>query len=182
MSPFIISILIFLLLVASWQDYKNYRIGNILVISGTALGLLLNAYLPTGSGFLAAISGCAVGLFLLLPVYLLRLMGAGDVKLMAMVGAFAGVQAVIIIFFYVMIAGGVLSIAVAWHRGILKKLLCNMRIFLHEFVIRLFTPKSKQSPPTFSLSGRTQESTAKLPYGVAIAVGTVIFLTTNSNY
>lgn len=181
MSLPIISVLIFLVLAAAWQDYQNYRIGNFLVISGSLLGILLNIFLPAGLGLSDSLIGWCIGLLLLLPVYLLRLMGAGDVKLLAMVGAFVGLQAIMVIFLYVMISGGLLAMGVAWHRCVLSKLLCNMRVFLYELIISLFIPKSKLLPLLYSLSERTLESTTKLPYGIAIAIGTTVFLATNFN-
>jgi prepilin signal peptidase PulO-like enzyme (type II secretory pathway) len=51
-------------------------------------GLSLNLLLPGAAGFWQALAGFGIGLAALLPMYLMRMLGAGDVKLMAMVGAF----------------------------------------------------------------------------------------------
>ena len=89
-----------LLALAVWHDVLTRRIPNWLVLSGMLMGLALNSILPSGAGFfsdpsgaigfLLALEGAALGLAMLLPLYAFGAMGAGDVKLMAMVGAFLG--------------------------------------------------------------------------------------------
>lgn len=179
MSLIIICILLLLLSMAAYQDIRSYRIGNVLVVSGALLGVLLNAFLPTGIGLYQSLVGWGVGLLLLLPLYLLRAMGAGDVKLMAMVGAFLGPQAIMVTLLYVLLTGGILSICVAMYRGVLKKLFYSTQVIIVEFMTNLFTPKSKRLPNALSFAGITQDATAKMPYGVAIAVGTATFLAVN---
>jgi prepilin peptidase CpaA len=179
MNIIMIFVLLLLLLIAAYQDYKNYRISNELVISGALMGILLNSFLSGGLGFTDSFIGWVTGLLLLLPLYFFRIMGAGDIKLMAMVGAFVGPLNIIVVFLYVMVSGGVLSILVAWHRGILQKLLCDVQITLHELAINLFVPKSKHSPSSVSIRKNIQKPGTRLPYGIAITTGTVIFLAQN---
>ncbi len=180
MNPLMIGVLLILLLLAAWQDCREYRISNRLVVSGALLGILINVLLPSGIGFLESFLGCVVGLLLLLPMYMLRTMGAGDVKLMAMVGAFVGLPEIIVVVLYTMLAGGVLSVCVAWHYGILRELMLNLRLTVYNFIVNLFQSKSKESPrETLSFVETMQKSSVKMPYGVAIAVGTAIFLILN---
>ena len=179
MSLIITCSLLLFLCMAAFQDIRSYRIGNVLVVSGALLGVLLNVFLPAGIGLYQSLAGLGVGLLLLLPLYLLRAMGAGDVKLMAMVGAFIGPQAILITMLYVLVAGGVLSICVALYRGVMMKMLYSTQIIMVEFMKNLFTPKSKRQPNALSFAGVTQDADAKMPYGVAIAVGTATFLVVN---
>ena len=180
-------LLIILLLNAALQDCRGYRIKNSLVMSGAFLGILLNTLIPAGLGLYASLIGWGVGLFLLLPLYMLRMMGAGDVKLMAMVGAFLGPQATITVLLYILVAGGVLSIYVAWHRGLIKKTVCQVQNLLRRFIVNLFKRNAGSSTSIDSLvassevGNRMNESTSRLPYGVAIATGTLIFLAVNLN-
>ncbi|MEG0884092.1 MAG: prepilin peptidase, partial [Janthinobacterium sp.] len=91
-------LLCILLTGAVWHDMRSRRIPNGLVFGGALAALLLHAVLTPGAGGLglpAALGGLALGLALLLPMYMLRALGAGDVKLMAMVGAFIGPQQVL---------------------------------------------------------------------------------------
>jgi len=174
----IYTILIFLLCIAAYQDYCNYRISNILVVSGALLGVVQNTFLPAGIGLFESLAGWGVGLLILLPLYLMRAMGAGDVKLMAMVGAFLGPQAILISALYICIVGGVLSICVATYYGVLKDTLHSVLISITEFVVNLFTPKAERPLNAFSFSEMPQHKrTVKMPYGIAIAIGTTIFVT-----
>lgn len=165
----IIGLLLLLLFVAAWQDIRSRRIPNALVFPGAVAGILLNFLLPHemgGLGILASLAGLGVGLVLLLPLYLLRAMGAGDVKLMAMTGAFLGVQSTISAMLYVLLAGGVLALMVAGYRGKLRKLLQSLKMML---LIRLAGSSMGNHPvPDVNLPS--------LPYGVAIAVGTAAYL------
>lgn len=176
MNILTISIFLLLLFVAVWQDYRGYCIKNSLVFSGALLGILLNTFLPTGIGLLESFVGWGIGLLLLLPLYLLRMMGAGDVKLMAMVGAFVGSSNIFGVFLYTLIAGGVLALVVSLQRGVLRRLMDNLTLM---FLLALSINKSRSLKGNFSVSEEAPDSVGKLPYGIAIAVGTVTFLTIN---
>ncbi|SFM22523.1 A24 family peptidase [Nitrosomonas communis] len=174
MHPLIISTLIILLLIAAWQDIRYYRIPNILVFPGAIIGVLLNTLLPQemgAFGLLTSLAGLGVGLVVLLPLYLLRAMGAGDIKLMAMIGTFVGSTSMLIITLYILLAGGVLALGVALLRGRLSRLLENLKIML---LIRI----AGSSMVSISASETFPESTGKLPYGVAITAGTLFYLAT----
>ena len=66
----------------------------------------------------------------MLPLYLLRAMGAGDVKLMAMVGVFVGPLGALSVALLTFVAGGVLALAVAARNGALGRLFWNLKAML----------------------------------------------------
>ena len=169
----IICVLLLLLYIAAWQDYKNYHISNMLVFIGTLSGISLNVLLTTEVGLVESIAGWGVGLLLLLPFYLLRMMAAGDVKLMAMVGAFLGPYVIVDVLLYVMIAGGLQAMGMAYARGILQRLISDMLMNPLSSIPKHLLPRS-------SLNKEALETLYKLPYGVAIAAGTTVFLATNN--
>jgi prepilin peptidase CpaA len=168
-----------LLLLAMLEDIRSRRIPNKLVVLGMLLGLGLNGLLPEGLGFnsavpgglgwLAALKGLMLGIAVLLPIYLLRAMGAGDVKLMGMVGAFLGpgdlVGAVIATF----IAGGVMAVVVALWSKQLMNMLLNVKLILFGSLIKM---NAGQLP----VMNDMPVSVARLPYAVAITVGTLAYL------
>lgn len=158
-----------LLLAAAWSDMRSHRIPNALVFSGALAAVLLNAILPEASGILDSLAGAGVGLALLLPLYLLRAMGAGDVKLMAMVGAFLGPRDVTGAVLCTFVAGGLLALVVAWQRGVLRKVLSNIRMML-------FMGATRVSMGSLPVMEDAPESGGKLPFGVAIAVGTMAYV------
>ncbi len=152
---------------AAWIDVRSHRIPNWLVAAGVVCGLALNGLLSTGLGMVVALQGLGLGVLLLLPLYVLRAMGAGDVKLMGMVGAFVGPQAIIGITLLTFLAGGVMALLVALSKGRLTRMLGNVRGMLYGAIIRA----SAREKPEIDVP----QSVGKLPYAVAIAAGTLLF-------
>ena len=75
---------------ATFTDLRARRIPNALSLGGAALGLLANATAFGSTGVLVALLGWVLCLVCFLPFYVTGGMAAGDVKLMATVGAFLG--------------------------------------------------------------------------------------------
>jgi prepilin peptidase CpaA len=175
----ILCILSVLLLSAVWSDVKSRRIPNRLVFCGAALGLILNAVLPEGNGFVSnlpgaiglqqALYGLGLGLGIMLPLYGMRAMGAGDVKLMAMVGAFLGPIAVVATILLTFIAGGLLTIAVVLKNRTMPQLIANVR----EILLTSFFKLMMKEPPTLE---PIPASAGKMPYAIAIMVGTFSYI------
>lgn len=168
-----------LLALAVWNDLRTRRIPNALVFGGAALGVLLNTALPAGDGlfiqpfggigFFMSLAGLGVGLGLLLPMYALRALGAGDVKLMAMLGAFVGPWTVAGITLLTLLAGGVLALAVAGYNGRLKLMVGNTWQMLKYSMLRSLAGEVAKVEAPAAPSGR-------LPYAVAIAAGALPYL------
>lgn len=163
------AVLAALLSAAVWHDLRRRRIPNAIAFGGAAAALALHALLPAGIGLADALAGLGVGLALLLPFYLLRAAGAGDVKLMAMVGAFLGPVDALGAVFGTFIAGALLAIAVAIHAGALRQFAHNLKLIAYAAFARL----SFAQGPLFD--ART-DTVARIPYAVAIAAGTAGFL------
>ncbi len=175
----VLMILVVLLSLAAREDIRSHRIPNKLVLVGVVLGLGLNGLLPSGLGFnsevpggigwVAAAKGLALGIAVLLPMYLLRAMGAGDVKLMGMVGAFLGAGDLIGALIATLIAGGVMALVVAlWSRQLVN-MLQNIKLMLFGGLLKM---NLGQLPTMNDLP----VSVAKLPYAVAITAGTLGYL------
>lgn len=111
-----------LLATAVLTDLRSRIIPNLLVAVGLTLGLLL-AFLGLNADvtLVDALLGATVGLLLFLPVYLIGKMGAGDVKLLAMCGAFLGAESTLMACLCAMLVGGIY--ALIW-----KKLLATFPI------------------------------------------------------
>lgn len=171
LSMFII--LTILLIIACWQDYLEFRIKNKLVITGALLGIALNTFLTAETGFVSGLIGLGLGLLLLLPLYLLRIMGAGDVKLLAMVGAFVGQQAIFEVFLYTLIVGGFLALIFSLWQGTLRKIIDNAVLIC---LLVLSTQKSEIVKGNFSFAVDASQSAGKLPYALAITIGTGVAL------
>lgn len=169
-----------LLALAVWHDVRSRRIPNLLVLPGALAGVALNSWLPAGHGLFdapfgglgagAGLAGLAAGLAVLLPMYLLRAMGAGDVKMMAMVGAFLGPRALLEAALWSLLAGGALALAAALCSGRLTALLGNAYQMLLHALVRTLAGAGGGIDAPAAASG-------KLPYAIAIACGTVLYLT-----
>lgn len=165
-------VLVALLVVAAVIDIRTYRIPNWLTVGGMAFGLIYNAVAAASwsDGLLGAAAGLGIGLAVLLPVYVLRVMGAGDVKLMAMVGAVVGFPDILHAVLYSLIVGGVAAVGFSLHRRAFRRMSENV----FDIVQSMAFAAMVGNRPTPALSGRA--SVGKLPYAVSIAGGTIAWL------
>jgi len=160
-----------LLALACVTDLRTRRIPNVLTFSAAAGAVLF--HLVTG-GWQAAgwsIVGLFVGALLFLPMFALRGMGAGDVKLLAAVGAWLGPGQVAIVALATSLAGGVLAVVVALAYGYLRKALTNLYLLLAHWRVMGVSPL-----PAVTLE---QASGPRLAYALPIAIGTVVTLCLN---
>ena len=165
------AILICLVAQAAVTDLAVRKIPNVLILSGLLLAMIL--HLLTGQRWAPVsqwLAGVTAGFLLFLPLYLLRGMAAGDVKLMAMVGAFVGPQAALHIAVLTYLIGGVMAVLALlgssrWREGWRNIILiCNPLLWT---MLGLPLAKVPRSAIT---------SVGGIPYGVAIALGTVGFV------
>jgi len=157
-------------------DLRSRRIPNRLVLAGIGTAFALHAIAAitgslelAGHAWWAPLAGLATGFAVLLPLYLLRATGAGDVKLMAMVGTFIGAPAVLNAALCTLVAGGLLSLVFMLGRGVAAQTLANVRFLLTGWMLRAGSGQGVRLEPL-------QATAARLPYAVAIALGTAASL------
>lgn len=152
---------------AAWTDWNAWRIPNKLLAASLASALMLAAFAPFSIGIGDALLGGLIGLIAFLPVYLLRGMGAGDVKLMAVVGVWTGPwQAFNTILVSALIGGAWAVLLWDMNRG-------GVTLWLKAKYAGL--PRSSASSKDTCLGSsriREQVDRQKIPYGVVIAIGT----------
>ena len=155
-----------MLLVAMWHDTASRRIPNTVVLWGglTALGLSLS---PHGIGLGSALAGGMVGFLGFWVLYLLRTVGAGDVKLAAATGLFVGHPDMLWVNLLILLAGGLLSIAWAVFSGQLRQSLHNLGTGLTQLWL------SRQHGPSMARTA-FPVGTTRLPYALAIGAGTAV--------
>lgn len=158
------ALLTLLVVAAAWTDVREHRIPNVLVLSGLVLALLL-AHLPGGS-VARALTGALAGFAMGLPLYWLRAMGAGDVKLMAMAGAFVGGTDAIVACLVIFIVGGVLGLVAVARRRAFARVGSNLKQI--AFGGGAMVGRVDLDPSSSSVGVQ--------PYGVAIAAGTILYL------
>lgn len=156
-----------LLVVAAGTDLHARRIPNVLVLMALAVAFAVQWGLHgAGEGSQRWISGLLTGGGLFMPFYLLRGMGAGDVKLMAAVGAFVGPQPAFEIALATCVIGGAWSLAVVVFKGAARSVGANMLAIL-------LSKGGQRSGLSEREKGAVLSSVGSLPYGVAIALGTL---------
>ena len=98
-------------------DIWTRRIPNAITFGTAALGLTLAATGLSGVSPASALVGLVLGLLLMLPGHFFGATGAGDVKLMAAVGAVLGLERIVQAFLVTAIAGGLLAVGLAIANG-----------------------------------------------------------------
>jgi len=152
-------------LTAAVYDFRFRRIPNWLNLSGLILGFGLNLFCFHWQGALIALEGLLIAAAIYLPLYLLRGMGAGDVKLMAAVGAIAGPGHWLAILLATALAGGVAGAVYARVKGRFTEVCYNLYFILKDIVH--FRQPHKTNP---QLDFRNPAA-LRMPHGVIIAVG-----------
>lgn len=165
------SVLVLLVLLASAiaTDLKNHRIPNLLLVSALNLALILHALSGGIDGLITAAGGLVIGLAILLPFYAIGGMGAGDVKLLAVVGCFLGPWGAVIAGLATLMAGAVFGITIiVWRR---------MWPILEPHVAQfLISPETDARTTSISHPLGRRNRVTEIPYAPAIAAGTVAVL------
>lgn len=168
--------------IALEADVRERRIPNVLILLGLGTGFMLNGLGPRGYGggvfsnLPGAIGaggwllGVAVGLVLFMPLYALRAMGAGDVKLLAVLGGYLGAAEVLSLGLVILIAGGVLATARMLWLGKSRQVLSNVATVLGGVGNG---GGSKFDPAT--------QSVDRMPYALAFVGGLVAYAWWRSN-
>ena len=106
-------------------DLYTRRVPNELTMGVAAGGIAMGALHVTGVGLAGSLAGFALGAVLMLPGHIIGATGAGDVKLLAALGAWLGPAQTGKAFFYTALAGGALAVIVAMRRNRLSATLQN---------------------------------------------------------
>lgn len=161
-------LLLWLLLQAAATDLAVRRIPNVLVLSGLLIAMVLHLRTGAAGAWLeTGLAGLAAGFFLFLPLYLLRGMAAGDVKLMAMTGAFVGPGMAMQIALFTCLIGGVLALLMLVLNGRWRILVRNLKTIATPLLWRCAGVPAPATPLS------REASAGGIPYGVAIALGTL---------
>ena len=156
----LVPLLCAVLAAAVCSDVRSHRIPNSLTLFGLAAGLTLQLLGHGLSGLTSGLLGAGVGLGCFAPFYLLRAMGAGDLKLLAAVGAFLGPQGAFHAALFSLLAGGLGAIGyVLW---------CSLRAAASSFVREGFAAAGVSAFIAAQVARRE-----RLPFALPIAVGCI---------
>jgi prepilin peptidase CpaA len=158
-----------ILVEAAVIDGLKLRVPNWLTFHLVIGGLVFGAWTHGAPGFLRALAGMGVGLASLLPLYAIGGMGAGDVKLMAGVGAWMGPAITLWAFATSAIVGGVMALAmVAWSGQYVHHWVQLQAIGSEILTVR--------NPEKLAATAAARKPTMTLlPYGIPLAVGSIAY-------
>jgi prepilin peptidase CpaA len=150
-------------------DGLKLRVPNWLTFHLILGGLLFSAWSHGLEGFVWSLEGAALGLVLLLPLYAIGGMGAGDVKLLAGVGAWVGPVATLWAFITSAVVGGAMAVGmVAWSGDYVRHWV-QFQAIGHEIL-------SVRNPAKLAASAAARKPTMMLlPYGIPLAVGSIAY-------
>lgn len=147
---------------ATYWDLRERRIPNAVTLPALGLALCLHGATQAGQGLLLSALGALAAGALLLPGYLLKATGAGDVKLLMAVGAFLAWPSALLAGLLSLVVGGVLGLVFALLKGRLGTVLSR------SFGLARWMALKASGTPL----ARPGTSGLKLPFGVAIALAT----------
>ncbi len=137
------------LLMAAFSDIRRRQIPNAITLPLLVSGLIANLWWLGGGGLKSSFLGVLLGGGFFLILYLLRAMGAGDVKLAAAVGAWVGFKYMVFTLFYTILIGGLLALV--------------------QMIVLLAKNRIGGESERLNMQALRK---AGMPYGVAIAAGT----------
>jgi len=160
-----------LAVLAGLFDLRTRRIPNWLCAAGILCGFASQIALFRWIGARDAALGAALALVIYIPLFALRAVGGGDVKLMAAVGSLAGPKSWIVIFLITALVGGLIALVMIAIKGRTGRTLRNVGFLLTE--LAHFRAPHLVEPELDVSSGQG----LRLPHGCAIAAGTLLYLT-----
>jgi prepilin peptidase CpaA len=146
------------------------------------IGLAMNTFLgrvdlsPGLPSLRFSLLGFAAGFGVYLVLYVLRAMGAGDVKLMAAVGAMVGWEDWFGIFLITAVIGGAMALILVIAKKRFTKTVFNVGVILNEM---------KSGRPAYLAKEELDVKNPKalgLPHGAVIAVGTLFYLAVAAHF
>lgn len=156
-----------LVITAAVWDWQTRRIPNWLVSAALIVALPMQMFVHGASGGIQAwLLGCLAGGVMFLPGYLTRTVGAGDVKLMAAIGALCGAVLAMEIAVVASAIGGVWALVWLMRRKRVRAGLTNTMSMLVNVA------GGARAGVQHGESLRVL-SVGRLPFGVAIAIGTL---------
>lgn len=159
--------LITILTVCVITDLKSRKIYNKVIFPGLLIAFASHMLLGGFQDLLSSLIGFVVGFVVLFIPYLMGGIGAGDVKLLALIGALMGSSFVLYTSIYMALAGGFIALVLLVKE---KKIWTFLKSLPYILCGSRFGVKISVTEEGSLLS-------STIPYGVAIAVGAILALT-----
>lgn len=158
------------LVYACWNDYRFRLIPNWLTVTVAATGLVAQTLWRGVPGLQSAALGIVVGFSVLILFWMVRAMGAGDVKLMAAVGAWVGPQMILFAILTGAIVGGVLALGIMVYQRRWSQTTANVGVMLTKM------SSMKMAFSDYGSAESLSRASGGMPYAIPLAIGTLITL------
>ncbi len=158
-----------ILVVAAVIDGRQLKVPNWITFPMIVSGWAYSGIAFGWAGLGWSLVGTAVGLALLLPAYAVGGMGAGDVKLLAGVGAWVWASNTFYAFCVSAVIGGVIALVMVLARGAWKRHRAQFWLILNEFVT------IRDPNQLAAVAADRKSSMMLLPYGIPIAIGSIAY-------
>lgn len=155
--------LVTILIICVVTDIRKRKIYNKVIFPSLIIAAVINVFMDGFNGITTTLVGFSLGIAILFIPFYLGGMGAGDVKLLAFIGALKGTSFVFITAIYMALVGGIIALAILLFR----------KGWAKNAIYYLVGRKFGLSIP---LSFDKQALTTTYPYGVAISLGAVFAL------
>jgi len=152
-------------LLAGWVDFRTRKIPNWITVPALLLGIGLHVVATGWPGAKASLEGAGLALVVLLPLVLLRGLGAGDWKLMGAIGALLGPVMFVFVVVGSFLVTGLMAVVTILRTQRVGQTLHNMWV-----LVRGFFSFGLRANPQISLDN---PALLKMPFGVAVAVSTL---------
>lgn len=158
-----------MLIWAAWIDGRQLRVPNWMTFPLILSGLIYGATSGGWEGLGSSTIGMLVGFACLLPLYAVGGMGAGDVKLMAGMGAWVGAAATWHAFCVSVVVGAVMAVIMAAYRGKLGHHTNNFFFIAREWLT------IKDPRKLAAIAAERKPTMLLLPYGIPICIGSIAY-------
>ncbi len=166
---------------AATTDLKEQRIPNRLVFPVMFLALLWHGLQDGFEGLAFFALGWLAGVLVFIFPFIIGAMGAGDVKLMAALGALMGWRFILVTAVYASIAGLFIALYIIirkknWLTKPISYLPHNLSVLLAKILL-MKAQDNRAETNLDNASVNTKKEKTMIPYGLSIAIGVFIVLT-----
>lgn len=158
------AVLLFSLGLALYYDLKETRIKNFITLPAALTGLALNVYEGGITGLQLSLKGWLMPILALLILYRINVMGAGDIKLFAAIGAIMGLPFTVYCFMFSVYIGGLISVGLLWKRKQFKRRMLQVLNYVKFILV------TKQIPVYVSEG----DTGSKFIFSAAIVPGAIV--------
>ncbi|XUW99225.1 A24 family peptidase [Wukongibacter sp. M2B1] len=156
------------------SDIKTYKIKNNIVYPFILAGLITNIYLDGLDGLMYSVKGIIIPIILLIVLFILRMLGAGDIKLFSAIGSIMGFEFTMYSIMYSFLAGGAIALLlIIFRKNGIKRL-----VYLFQYIKSCFLIKSIL--PYTSFEDKSDGAKFRFAFAVVGGVGINLYLILNT--